>query len=181
MFHPVTEGDALYLEFTCQERLRLKRRPSVSSSWNISGTIRVRRPRSNSQVCKCLAVWSLVCSLIFLYLLFRPGKLGLYYLSLLELRLLPLADNISASIICETGVWKSQKIKHKCYFSLLSACPANPKLSPTKVPKQVIPQRVVLTSHSTNHTHKRPSRTFRCYMTTEASHCLSGSMTILLP
>lgn len=30
----------------------------------------VRSPRSNSQVCKCLAVWSPACSVIFLYLSF---------------------------------------------------------------------------------------------------------------
>lgn len=53
---------------------------------------------------------------------FHPGKQGLYYLSF-EFRLLLLAENMYASTICETGVWKTQKIKHKGCFSLLSDLP----------------------------------------------------------
>lgn len=73
---------------------------------------------------------------------FHPGKQGLYYLSLLEFRLLLLAENIYASTTCETGVWKTQKIKHKMFLTFVRPTMKNPQLSPAEVPKQVIPQKV---------------------------------------
>lgn len=121
----------------------------------------VRSLRSNSQVCKCLAVWSPVCSLIFLYLSFSTLE-NKDCITCPSLNL----DSYSWLRICNTGVWKTQKIKHKCHFSLFSE----------------------LSCRSHNRTHqgflkgsKRPGRTFRCHMVTEASHYLSGSMTILSP
>lgn len=122
---------------------------SIIFLWYIRHHTWVRRPRSSSQVCKCLAAWSLVCSLIFLYLSF----------SILENRdciTCPslnsdsywLTENIYVSKICATGVWETQKIKFKRCFSLLAELPCrNPRQRPGGVPLQAVPQRGVLTSH----------------------------------
>lgn len=163
-------------------RKRLKKRPSVSSSCNISDTTRVRRSRSNSQVCKCLVVWSLVCSLIFLQLSVSILEQGLCYLSF-EFRLLLLAENMYASTICETGVRKTQKIKHKGCFSLLSDLPWKVHSWAQKSLSKWFLRELVLTSYSTNHWRKNERREarqgLRCYLAIKASHYLPHSVTIL--
>lgn len=65
----------------------------------------------------CSVIPSLLCNLSIPQF-FHPGKQGLYYLPLLEFRVLLLTENTYVSKICDPEVWKTQKTKHKCCFSL---------------------------------------------------------------
>lgn len=122
MFHPVTEGDALYLEFIYQEKdLRLKRNlqyhlPVIYQTLHMS-------QKTQIQFLDVQVSCSVISSLLFnlsVPQFFHPGKQGLYYLSLLEFRLQLLIENIYVPVICETQLWKTQKINtiivsHFCY------------------------------------------------------------------
>ena len=117
----VTKGEALYLKFTHQEKTEKK-------AFSIAFLQYIRHytgQKSQIQPPGVRVPGSVISSLLF-YLsatqCFHPGKRGLYYLSF-EFRLLLLAENMYASTTCETGVWKTQKIKHKGCFSLSSDLP----------------------------------------------------------
>lgn len=134
---------SLYLELTGQEKETEKKTFSITFPQYIRHYMTYK---TQIQFPGVQLSCSMISSPLFnlsLPQFFHPGKQELYYLCLLELRLLLLAENIYAAPVCENGVWKTQKINHNCCFSLLSDLPwKNPELSPAEVPEQGISQRV---------------------------------------